>query len=140
MIRPAEVSDIPAILRMGKDFADEAGVTAQVGWEDESVEALFNHLIQSPDGVLLVGDRGMIGGLVITHAFNSKARVFQELFWRSEGFEGVSLLKAAEEAARARGANRSLMFSTQNMRPEQTGRLYERLGYERGETIYTKAI
>lgn len=140
MIREAEVADIPAILVMGKAFADEAGVTEQVGWNEEDVEALLLHLIESPDGILLVGDRGMIGGLVIDHVFNRFTRVFQELFWRSEGFEGVRLLKEAERRAKALGASRSLMLWTQKMNPEATGKLYERLGYEVGERVYTKGL
>lgn len=140
MIREATIEDIPAIMEMGKRFADEAGVTAQVGWEEESVEALLRHLIADPDGILLVADKGMIGGLVITHVFNSATRIFQEMFWRSEGAEGIKLLRAAEKAAKERGASRVLMLSTQEMDPERTGRLYGRLGFDVGETIYTKAI
>ena len=140
MTRPAAVSDIPMIMEMGKRFADDAGVTDQVGWNDEDVEALLHHLIESDDGVLLVGDRCMIGGIVIDHVFNRHCRVFQELFWRSEGSGGVRLLKEAERIARARGASRFLMLSTELMAPEETGRLYERLGFERGETIYTKRL
>ena len=140
MIHPAEASDIPWLLDMAERFAGQSGVDEQVGFERESVEALMEHLIESPDGILLVGDRGMIGGMVIVHAFNSQMKVFQELFWRSEGREGLSLLKAAESAAKQLGAGRILMLSTENMSPERTGKLYEHLGYERGETIYTKAL
>lgn len=137
MIREATHDDIPAIMEMGKRFADDAGVTKEVGWDDESVQALLTHLIDDEDGVLLIGERGMIGGLVFDHHFNRHVRVFQELFWRSEGIEGVKLLKRAEAMAKERGASRSIMISTANW---NTGPLYERLGYVPGERIFGKDL
>ena len=41
MIRPATLKDIPRILEMGRKFADEAGVTARGGWDDESVAEML---------------------------------------------------------------------------------------------------
>ena len=63
MIRPATVSDIPQIMALGKEFADEAGVTARVGWDDAHVEALLQNMIESDEGILLVSEDGMIGRL-----------------------------------------------------------------------------
>lgn len=137
MIREAVTADIPAVLVMGKAFADEAGVTDKVGWDDGAVEALLNHLIDSPDGILFVGESGMIGGLVFAHPF-SGARVFQELFWRSHGFEGVKLLKAAEARAKELGAVRSIMIGIDTM--PDTDRLYARLNYAPMERLYSKEL
>ncbi len=140
MIREATADDIPAIMEMGKRFADDAGVTAQVGWDDESVTATLHHLIDSDDGILLVGDNGMIGGLIYPHPYNRAVRVFQEFFWRSEGREGLRLYKAAINQAKAMGASLGVMIATDEMEPEATGRLYERLGYQPAERHYMRKL
>lgn len=140
MIRDAVMEDIPAILEMGKRFAEEAGVIDQVGWDDADVSEMIEDLITNDEHIMLVGERGMIGGITFPHNFNRKTRVFQEVLWRSEGREGLRLLKEAERRAKALGASRVVMLTTAGMKPEATGRLYERLGYEAGEMIYSKAI
>lgn len=138
MIREATHDDIPAIMEMGKRFADAAGVTAKVGWDDESVRTLLGALIDNEDGVLLVCESGMIGGVVYAHPFNNARRVFQEFFWRSEGREGLRLLEAAEDAARARGADRSIMLGMDSL--PRLDRLYSRKGYAPTERSYIKEI
>lgn len=137
MIRAATLDDIPAVLVMGKAFADEAGVTAKVGWDDDTVAVLLTHLVESPDGVLFVGDNGMIGGLVFPHPFSGKL-VFQELFWRAHGGEGLKLLKVAEDYAASRGAERSIMIGIDTM--PSIDRLYARLNYEPMERLYSKEL
>jgi GNAT superfamily N-acetyltransferase len=138
MIRPATLGDIPALLEMGKAFADEAGVTARVGWDDDSVAEMLEGLILSDDGIVLVSERGMIGGVVYPHPFNASVRVFVEMFWRSEDGQGLALLKAAEAQAEARGATKSVMVAMDGM--ERTARLYGRLGYAPCEMQFIKDI
>lgn len=138
MIRHAEPSDIPFVMDLGKRFADEAGVTAEVGWDDESVRALLSNMIAHDDGLLLVGERTILGGLAFAHPFNGAVKVFQELFWRSEGAEGLKALKMAEEWMRGRGVKRSLMLDIATM--GDLSRLYERLGYRLAERTFIKEI
>lgn len=138
LIREATHADIPAIMAMGRRFADDAGVTREVGWDDESVRNLLVALIDNEDGVLLVCDAGMIGGVVYAHPFNNSCRVFQEMFWRSEGREGLRLLEAAEDAARQRGAERSIMLGMDSL--PRLDRLYSRKGYAPTERSYIKEI
>lgn len=125
---------------MGEAFADEAGVTDWVDWDGESVTALLEYLIEDDNGILLTSDRGMFGGFVFPHEFNRSVLVFKECFWRSEGFEGVKMLKQAEEWARSKGAKFSGMFTPIKMDPDGVGRLYERLGYSPTERIYMKEL
>ncbi len=138
MIREAAAADIPAIMAMGKRFADEAGVTQAVGWDDASVEAMLGAMIEG-EHILLVGDRGMIGGLVFGHPF-SGVKVFQELFWRNEGppTQGVRLLDAAEKLARERGCERSMMIEIATMPGAE--RIYRRRGYEPAERNFIKEL
>jgi GNAT superfamily N-acetyltransferase len=125
-------------MELGKRFADDAGVTDQVGWDDESVELLLTQLIEADDGILLVGEKSMLGGLIYAHPFNRNCRVFQELFWRSEGFEGLKLLAEAERLATAKGATQSLMLDVIAM--PGAARIYERRGYKLTERTFTKEL
>jgi hypothetical protein len=138
MIRPATLKDIPALLEMGRKFADEAGVTARIGWEDDSVADLLETLILSDDGIVLVSERGMIGGYVSAHPFNRAMRMFVELFWRAEDGNGLALLAEAEKQAVERGAARSVMVAMDGM--DRTRRLYSRLGYAPCEAQFIKEI
>jgi hypothetical protein len=94
-------------------------------------------MIDSPDGILLVSDNGMIGGLVFAHPF-SRQRVFQEFFWRSHGFEGVKLLKTAEAKAKGLGAVRSIMGAMDDL--PDLDRLFGRMGYAPTERLYSKEL
>jgi N-acetylglutamate synthase-like GNAT family acetyltransferase len=138
MIRAATLDDIPALLDMGRKFADEAGVTARVGWDDKSVSDMLYGLIESEDGIVMVSDKGMIGGYVASHPFNRAVRMFVELFWRAEDGQGLALLNAAEAQAEALGATKSVMVAMGGM--ERTTRLYSRLGYTLCEAQYIKDI
>jgi GNAT superfamily N-acetyltransferase len=140
MIRPATLSDIPAVMEMGRRFADEAGVTEKVGWDDASVEALLTSMIENDNGILLLGEKSMIGGLVYPHPFNSSCVVFQELFWRSEGLEGRRLLDAAHKQAEALGATHSAMMAIEGMEPERTAKIYRRLGYEPFDRTFIRKL
>ncbi len=138
MIREAEASDIPAIMEMGRRFADEAGVTDAVGWDDAAVEGMLGAMIEG-EHILLIGDRGMIGGLVFGHPFSGK-KVFQELFWRNEGppTQGVRLLDMAESMAKERGCERSMMIEIETF--PGAARIYERRGYKPAERNYIKEL
>lgn len=137
MIREATPADIPQVMALGKEFADEAGVTARVGWDDAHVEALLQGMIDSEDGILLVSGGGMIGGVVYPHPF-SGTRVFVEMFWRARDGNGLALLKAAEKAARERGASQSIMVAMDDM--DRTRRLYAALGYAPTEAQFMKEL
>lgn len=138
MIRNATPADIPFVMEMGRKFADEAGVTARIGWDDESVHDMLETLIAEDDGILLVSECGMIGGFVSEHPFNRNTRLFSELFWRAEDGNGLALLAEAERLAAERGATRSLMVAMDGM--DRTRRLYARLGYAPCEAQFIKEL
>jgi hypothetical protein len=138
MIRAATFDDIPALLDMGKRFADDAGVTARIGWDDDSVADMLEALIESEDGIVLVSGKGMIGGFVSAHPFNRAVRMFTELFWRAEDGNGLALLAEAERIAAERGATRSAMVAMDGM--DRTRKLYARLGYAPCEAQFMKEL
>lgn len=140
MIRDASLSDIPAMLELGKRFADDAGVTDWVEWDADSVTAMLVFLIEDDNGICLVTDGGMFGGFVFPHEFNKSVLVFKEVFWRAERGGGVRMLKRAEAWAKAKGARLSGMFAPIRQVGGDVGPLYQRLGYAPSERIYMKEL
>lgn len=140
MIRNATRADIPFMLLMGEEFADDAGVTDWVEWDPASVTELLEFIIDNENAIALVSDNAMFGGFIFPHEFNNKVMVFKEVFWRSKGGGGVKMLKKAEKWAKDKGAKMSGMFTPIKMDPIGVGKLYERLGYQATERIYMRAL
>jgi hypothetical protein len=140
MIRPATVDDIPRLLEFGEKFAAKANLAGSVGYDPASVERTMRYLIETELGICLIGESGAIGGLVHPHPFNLDMRVGQEYFWWSEGREGLALFNAVEAAAKALGCKQWTMICLEAVRPEATGRLLERKGYQPTEHHYIKEL
>lgn len=137
MIREATVSDIPALLAMGEKFAEKARLTDHVGYDPASMEATFRAMIERDEFCLFVGECGALGGMVAPHPFNHAQPIADELFWWSEGREGLRLLEAYEEWAAARGAV-VRMTALEAVNPERMKRFYERRGYQPLERAYVR--
>lgn len=138
MIRPATVKDIPALLEMGRKFADKAQLKNHVGYDPHSMVQTFEALITNGHP-LFIGEHGAIGATQIAHPFNHEHIHAQELFWWSEGREGLALLRALE-AHCAEHCHSLAMITLEAIEPERTGRLYERLGYAPLEHSYVKVF
>lgn len=136
MIRPATPEDIPAMVEMGRKFAERSGV--EVGFCPDSVSSLLAGLIEN--GICLVGDNCMAGAVLFDHPFNRAHKAAQELFWWSEGREGLRLLSALEAAVRDAGAHSLTMITLEAVNPETTGRLYARKGFRVLEHSYMKVF
>lgn len=139
MIREAVPDDIPHLLEMGQRFADRAGLVEHVGYDPDSMERSFSAMIAAPEHVILIGDSGAIGGVSGPHPFNSAHVIAQELFWWSEGREGLRLLAAFEDWAR-RNCHSLRMITLEAVEPERTGRLYARRGFELLEHGYIRVF
>lgn len=139
MIRPATLSDIPAMVEMGRRFTDKAGFADHVGYDDQSAAALLEGLIEGA-GVCLVGDRCMAAALVFPHPYNRSHIAAQELFWWSEGREGIRLLRALEQAVRDRGAQSLTMITIEAIEPDSMGRLYRKRGFAPVEHHYLRTF
>jgi hypothetical protein len=124
------------MVEMGRKFAERSLV--HVGFCADSVARLLEGLIA--DGICLVSDGGMIGGLVFAHPFNNAHLAAQELFWWSEGREGLLLLSAFESACMERGAASITMITLDAVEPEKTGRIYQRRGYVPLERSFVKVL
>lgn len=144
MIRDAVESDIPALLEMGRRFADVAELGRIAAYDPDSMERTFRHLMVSDDGILLIADGGAAGGLLHPPYWNLNHRIGQELFWWVEpsarGGLGLKLLDALEASAKAKGAQSWSMIALHASAPERTGRLYQRRGYRPTEYSYVRSL
>ena len=137
MIRPATEDDIPRLLEMGSRFAEKARLWDHVGYDPVSMEATFRAMIAGESFCLFVGDSGALGGMVAPHPFNHAQMIADELFWWSEGREGLALLKAYEDWA---GSFRAVirMTTLEAVEPERVGKLFARRGYVPLERAFVK--
>lgn len=138
MIRPATLDDIPRLLDMGARFAEKARLESHVGYDPDSMAETFTAMISNGHPVF-IGERGAIGASQTRHPFNRSHVVAQELFWWSEGGEGLRLLdilcKHCEEHC-----DSLIMITLEAIEPERTGKLYERLGFTALEHSYVKVF
>lgn len=137
MIREAKASDISDLIKMGKAFAEKA--MPHVGFDAASVEQLLDGLIESENGFVLRGDNSMFGAVIYPHPFNNRHKVAQELFWWSEGREGLVLLKQAEIALKER-SNSMVMITLETVNPDRMAALYEKFGFVPMERGFVKVF
>jgi hypothetical protein len=139
MISPATSEDIPRLLAMGGKFSEKAKLIEHVGYDPASMERTFNYLIDDENCCLFVGDSGAIGGIRSPHPFNHEHWIAQELFWWSEGREGLRLLGAFEFWASEK-CSTVRMITLEAIEPETMGLFYRRRGYEPLEHGYIKRL
>lgn len=139
MIREATPGDIPRLLEYGARFADRAKLCDHVGYCPDDMETTFRIMIEAPEHVIFVGDAGAIGGMSGPHPFNYDHTIAQEVFWWSEGREGLKLFRHFREWARER-CHSLRMITLDAVEPERTGRLYEKLGLSPLEHSYIEVF
>lgn len=138
MIRKAVASDIPALLAMGAKFAERARLIDHVGYVEKDMASCFAALIEGGHPVF-VSETGAIGATSTPHPFNHAHICAQELFWWSEGRDGLRLLSALEGWC-AEHCHSLRMITLEAVEPERTGRIYERRGYAPLEHSYLKVF
>ncbi|KKL84866.1 hypothetical protein LCGC14_1960440 [marine sediment metagenome] len=139
MIREAEFSDFPEIIRMGRLFAKSLGVAV----DDESILDTAENVINSSESVLLIGEGVMAAALAYPFYFNKNMIVAQELIWwvdkekRSSGL-GRELLTALEQWAKSVGAQQLIMIAMSDTSTEFVEQVYLRNGYKPFEKTFVK--
>lgn len=123
---------------MGERFAAKAQLDDHVGYAPANMAETFRGLIEGGHPVF-IGEAGAIGGTSTPHPFNHAHIIGQEMFWWSEGREGLRLLDAFE-AWCAENCHSLRMITLEAVNPERTGRLYERRGYRPLEHSYMKVF
>jgi hypothetical protein len=139
LIRPATLDDIPQLLAMGQRFADRAGLVDHVGYNPDHMAGTFQALIEGEAHFLAIGERGAIGAMSGPHPFNYAHLIAQEVFWWSEGREGLRLFDAFEAWARER-CHSVRMITLEAVEPDRTARIYERRGYSPLERGFIKVF
>jgi hypothetical protein len=136
MIRPATADDIPALLEMGERFSEKARLIESVGYVADDMRQAFEALIAGGHPVF-IGEQGAIGGTSNPHPFNRAHIMGQEMFWWSEGREGIALFRAFD-AWCSENCHSLRMITLDAVHPERMGRLYERFGMKLLEHSYVK--
>jgi GNAT superfamily N-acetyltransferase len=143
-IREAGLIDMPALLRMGRLFFDQAGLGTLTEWDEASFEATAQMLIASDPGILLVAEEDGHGVGMAGAYFNVNVWVGQELFWfvspQHRFGVGASLIARLEEEARGRGASLFIAGAVAGLRDAAIARLYARRGYRPTEYSFIKAL
>lgn len=139
MIREAAAADIPRLLQMGAKFSAKARLIEHVGYDSEDMETSFAEMISGEHYSVFIGENGAIGGMKAPHPFNYSHWIAQELFWWSEGREGLRLLTAFELWASAY-CQTVRMITLEAIEPQRMGQLYERRGYVPLEHGYIKRL
>jgi len=143
VIRPATMEDVPALVAMGRQFAQTEMYRDVLRENPEQMAIVAGNLIGHESGAILVLERdgilvGMIG-LVCTLHFLSGEMYAGEVFWwvtPGQRGDGVRLLRAAESWAIEHGAKALQMIAP----TERVGQFYDRMGFTRTEISYQKEL
>ena len=144
MIRQAEHADIETILDMGERFFQASGYSDMCSFNRDDTKITLELLIDS-GSLLTDGKHGMIGFLVFPMYMDRSCIVAQELFWWVDKDKrntrlGLELLKAAEKRAAEMGASNMIMLCLEKCGGDGVGEMYQRLGYNKRETNYMRAL
>lgn len=140
MIRPADLTDLPALLDIGEAMATESPRFFRMRFNRTQLADNLKKLIAEDWGFVHVcdGERGITGVMVAAitpHWFSSDLIASDlALFVRPEArgtMTAARLIKAYTTWARERGATLLQAGVTTGVHTEETARLYEHMGYRR---------
>lgn len=144
MIRPATHDDIDRLVILGEEMHVESRF-ARLPLDVDKVRALFAHLIESPDGLLIVAEKdgeviGGFAGYVAEHYF-ARTKVASDfgLFISRQyrgGMTAARLLKAYATWAKERGAVMIQAGITTGVHVEESTRLYRAVGFSQVGTLF----
>lgn len=140
-VRPATAADLDAIVAMGLRFRAQTAYQRTLPENADQLRTLAERLLTTDDSRVFVAEDGgvlvgMIGALVFAHPMSAE-RLASEVFWWSESpGVGMRLFYAMHRWAKAQGAVALQMIAP----TEQVERIYQRLGFDRVETLYQRRI
>ena len=136
MIRRATAGDIPQIVAWGEKF-HAASPFAAYPYAPERVAGTVEQLLEV--GCVLVSETGMAAA-ISAECWFAGVKSAQELFWWSEGHDGIELRQALEDWAREQGCQTFAMICLENEKTPVLTRLYRRAGYVPMEHHFTKRL
>ena len=146
MIRKAELKDVPAVVRLVKEFFEESLSEYGLLLESKTIfETLENYaknyigIVAEENGEIV----GVVGGLVSSSIFDKGQLVGQETIWYVDkrfrgGVIGLKLIKAFEEECKIRGAKLIAMVNMGNLYTDVLDKIYKRRGYKLMERQYIR--
>ena len=143
--RTATPDDVFDILILAKEFSKEAPQSHK--WNKEKTEQFILSALQNTNMTIFVIDvDGEIEGAlvgILSELYMSYTVQATELAWFvSKDYRGkpasLKLIKAFEKWAKESGANQVGMGDIEGI--SSLEKLYNRLGYERAETVYLKEL
>jgi GNAT superfamily N-acetyltransferase len=145
MIRELTVEELPLIYRLGKMFYEEGKLPGK--FDNDVFLKTWTKFLQSGIGRIFGAFQGeeFVGALacMTTPDMYDGQKVAIETFWyvfpEFRG-QGVRLMKHYENWAKNNGVSRVLMGAIAGLHDEELGSFYERCGYRRLETTYSKTI
>lgn len=139
-VREAGQDDVARVVELGRAFFEYSPWSEFVSFSAKDTERTVGHLIESPDGVVFLSDRGIIGGLIFPLYFNAAYRIAQELFWYANGPDGAALRQAFERWAKDWGANAIQCSCLADEREPAVRRLYRKAGYRPTELSLLREV
>lgn len=144
LIRPAVLSEIPALWQLVQAYAEEINPAGQKPQERATKRTLMA-LIAHPTGVVLVRDQngsvqGMLAGSIGTSPWAETRIADYLIFYLCPACRGgraaLSMLRAYEQWAASKGAEVVGVSDTGS----QLGRLLKRQGYQPAEQKYLRCL
>lgn len=146
MVRDGNSNDLDAVVMMAEEFWSHTRY--EVPFDPEHVRVMASmaldhgllaileiegHIEGFTAGVKgpLLGNASVLGGTEIAWWVNPAAR---------RGRNGIELMKHIEGMAKAQGIRYWNMIVMESCQPEVGAAIYERLGYEKSETSYTRVL
>ena len=139
-IRHARPADVDRLLAMGRSLHAESPRYRRVAWDEERARAITEAMAADPESGLFVAEAsggmlvGMIAGFVVPHWFSRSTFASDLTVYVDPEHRGrvvfLRLVGTFEQWARAQGAIEILLGVSTDIHPEQTVRVYERLGYK----------
>ncbi len=145
MIRIAAKDDIPSILALCEDFWKHTLYKEE--FDSDHTEIMVNMALDH--GLLAVleidGIAGFVAGIKSYLMASKQALTGTELAWwvnpeHRRGRKGINLMLFIEDLAKKQGIKYWNMISMESSSPDTANRIYQRLGYSKTETSYTKVL
>lgn len=133
-VRKATLEDIPRCIEYAKTF-HAASPHSKTSFSEEKTRETLQMLIENPDGILLVGREGFIGGMIAEMMFNYERIAYEMFWWAKSG--GMDLVKAFERVAELNGAV-PMMACLEDASAARMAKLYARRGYIPTERYFIK--
>lgn len=146
MVRDGNIEDLPAVVKMAREFWKQTRYDEV--FDADYVEFMASMAIEhgllailEVDGVVegftaglkapLLACANVLNGTEIAWWVNPSAR---------KGRNGIALMQHIEKMAKAQGVKYWNMIVMESCQPEVGAAIYERLGYEKSETSYTRIL